>query len=89
LSFFFFDLNLGLTPQAMCMSPLRGFPLTRRLGLTTIDERRADSDFDSDSDRDRDSDREIETDRENFQKKKQARERACEGGDCPVRPTSL
>jgi hypothetical protein len=48
---FFLDLNLGLTPQAMCMSPLRGSSLTRQLGLTTIDERRADSVFDTDTDR--------------------------------------
>jgi hypothetical protein len=31
---FFFDLNLGLTPQAMYMSPLRGSPLARQIGLT-------------------------------------------------------
>ena len=66
------------------MSPLRGFPLTRQLGPTTTNGRRADSDFNSDSD----SDGETETDWENFPKKKQARERACEGGDYPVRPES-
>jgi hypothetical protein len=65
------------------MSPLRGSPLTRQLRPTTTNERRADSVFDSESDG------ETGTDRENFPKKKQARERACEGGDCPVRPTSL
>ena len=51
------------------MSPLRGSPLTRQLGPTTTNERRADSDFDSDSDSDSDSDGETETDWENFPKK--------------------
>jgi hypothetical protein len=46
-----------------CLSPLRGFPLTRQLRPTTTNERRADSVFDSESDG------ETGTDRENFPKK--------------------